>query len=107
MPSLAEWYIVRFDESRIALQVNPPHGNPWSDEIPWQHIIRICFKTGDWFESDEVYIFTNQRPESYVIPTEANGGQELWFEILKRNLFDAELAVEAAKTIGQLFCFPM
>jgi len=25
---------------------------------------------------------------------------------LKRNLFDAELAVEAAKTIGQLFCSP-
>jgi hypothetical protein len=104
MSSLAEWYIVRFDETLVSLQVNPPHGTSWSEEIPWKQIIRVCFKTGDWLESDEIYLFTAQRPESYIIPTEANGGQEVWFEILKRNLFDAELAVEAATTNGQLFC---
>ncbi len=106
MLPLREWYFVRFDDSAIALQVNPPDGAAWEATIDWERIIRVCFKTGDWLESDEIYIFTDERPESYVIPTEAEGGQALWSKILARKLFDAELAIEAAATTNELFCSP-
>ena len=56
--------------------------------------------------SDGIYVFTSERPESYVIPTEASGGQDFWFEILRRQLFDAKLAGEAAASRGGLYCWP-
>jgi hypothetical protein len=56
--------------------------------------------------SDGIYVFTRERPESYVIPTEARGGGELWSEILRRKLFDATLAIEAASSTGGLYCWP-
>ncbi|MBW4613715.1 MAG: hypothetical protein KME21_10635 [Desmonostoc vinosum HA7617-LM4] len=107
MSSLCEWYAVGFDDSAIALQVNPPNGIAWQETIQWERIIRVCFQTGDWSESDVIYIFTDERPESYVIPTEAQGGQALWYKILERKLFDAELAIEAATTTNELFCYPL
>jgi hypothetical protein len=58
------------------------------------------------FLSDGIYVFTNQRPESYVIPTEANGGGALWSEILRRGLFDPSLAIEAARSTGGIYCWP-
>lgn len=107
MPPLREWYSVRFDASAIALQVNPPNGVAWEETIEWERIIRVCFKTGDWSESDAIYIFTDERPESYVIPTEAEDGQALWCKILERKLFDAEIAIEASTTANELFCSPL
>lgn len=107
MPPLREWYSINFDNSAIALQVNPPDGVAWEATILWERIIQICFKTGDWFESDEIYIFTDERSESYLIPTEAQGGQELWYEILERKLFDPTLALEAATKTKELFCFSL
>jgi len=107
MPHLREWFTVRFDDTTIALQVNPPGAIAWQATIAWERIIRVCFEAGDQFESDTVYIFTDERPESYVIPIEADGGQALWFEILKRNLFDAEMAIEAAMATNKLLCSPL
>ncbi|NJK43553.1 MAG: hypothetical protein HC933_04145 [Pleurocapsa sp. SU_196_0] len=106
MPSLRDWYSVRFDDRAISLQVNPPDGAAWSEVIQWQRIIRICLQTGDWSESDVMYIFTDARAESYVIPTEADGGLALWSEILERKLFDADTAIKAATTTNKLFCHP-
>lgn len=107
MLPLREWYFVSFDDSAIALQVNPPDGVAWKETIQWERIIRVCFKAGDWSESDEIYIFTDERAESYVIPTEADGGQALWCEILNRMLFDAEIAIEAATATNEIFCSPL
>ncbi len=101
---LREWYFVGFDDSTIALQVSPPNGIAWKETIAWDRIIQVCFKTGDWMESDEIYLFTDERPESYVIPAEAEGGHALWSEILARKLFDAEMAIQAATTTDELFC---
>ncbi len=53
-----------------------------------------------------LYIFTSQRPESYVIPTEADGGGALWNEIFDRGLFDPELTIQAATSDSGLFCWP-
>ncbi|HEY9620691.1 MAG TPA: hypothetical protein V6C78_09995 [Crinalium sp.] len=104
---LREWYSVSFDDRAISLQVSPPNGIAWEEIISWERIIQVCFKTGDWMESDEIYLFTDERPESYVIPTEAAGGRALWSEILARKLFDAEMAIQAATTTHKLFCSPL
>ena len=82
-------------------------GNKCLFVIRWDQIIRICFLSGDLFQSDELYVFTDQRPESYAIPLDGKGGLELWNEIITRGLFDAELAIRAASsTSGDLLCWP-
>jgi hypothetical protein len=105
MSHLREWFSVRFDDTAIAVRVDPPGATAWQETIAWEHIIRVCFQAGDLFESDVVYIFTDERPESYAIPIEADGGQALWFEILGRELFDAEMAIAASMATNELFCF--
>lgn len=106
IPTLADWFKTSFDEEGITLDVNPPAFDPWQSRIEWSRIIRICFKAGDFLETDEIYIFTDERPESRVIPTEAAGGLDLWNEIVRRGLFDAELAIRAASSSNELFCDP-
>jgi len=103
---LHEWFSVTFDDSRVYLRAEPPGREPWSQEFTWNTVIRVCFKAEDLFVSDGIYVFTAERPESYAIPTEARGGAELWGEILRRKLFDAELAIEAAGSEGGLYCWP-
>ena len=67
----------------------------------------MCFNPGaEYFETDELYIFTNKREESYLIPLEADGGLELWDEIIQRELFDAELAIKLATGSEGLQCWP-
>ena len=107
MPPLRDWFRVRFDDRAIVPEAKPPFGTAWQETIPWGRIIRICFQAGDWFESDALFIFVDGRPESYAIPTEAAGGQALWQEILRRKLFDAELAIQAATATNELFCSPL
>ena len=103
---LSEWFHVSFDEAGVHREVNPPGGEAWSDQFAWGDVIRVCLKGGDLFESDELYIFTRQRPESYVIPTEAEGGLALLDELVKHRLFDAQLAIEAATATEGLWCWP-
>lgn len=103
---LLEWFNVRFDDAQITLQVSPPGRPAWDAQIKWERIIRICFKAGGWDSSDELYLFTDERPESYLIPMIAVGADALWDEILHRKLFDAELAIEAASSSEKLFCWP-
>jgi hypothetical protein len=76
-------------------------------EISWSRIIRVCFLAGDHIKFDDVYIFTDERSESYAIPMDSLGGLQLWGEIIERGLFDAELAVKAASaSSGELLCWP-
>ena len=105
--SLSSWYHVSFDEEYIYRNVNPPERERWKDQFQWRDIIRICFRPGaEFFDTDELYIFTNKREESYLIPLEADGGSELWGEIVKRNLFDAKLAIKVASALEGLYCWP-
>jgi hypothetical protein len=104
---LSEWFRVSFHDKEILLDVRPPGRTPWEAEVRWDKIIRIAFKTAESFmDCDEIYIFTSERPESYLIPMEASGALELWNEMIKRGLFSAELAVKAASTCGRLFVWP-
>jgi hypothetical protein len=103
---LSNWYHVRFDADGVTRDVHPGGKEPWTDFVPWDKIVRICFKTAEDFEeSDELYIFAD-RPESYLIPMEADGALELWKKIIDKGLFDAQLAIELASTSGKLACWP-
>jgi len=103
---LEEWFVVSHDEVGVRLDVSPPGRQPWQDSFSWSSVQRVCFKCEGLEASDGIYIFTSQRPESYVIPTEALGGSEIWNEILRRGLFDPELAIRAAASVEGLFCWP-
>lgn len=106
-PSVIQWFQVRFDDVAITLEVTPPEREAWEARIEWARIIRVCFQTGDYlYTRDELYIFTDERPESYRIPIEAVGGDALWNEIIRRDSFPAALAIEAASTTDRLFCHP-
>ncbi len=103
---VGEWFHVAFDDERVSIRAEPPGRDPWAQEFSWSTVERICFKAEDFFVSDGIYVFTSQRPESYVIPTEAEGGAELWVEIIRRGLFDPQLAIEAMRSPGGLFVWP-
>jgi hypothetical protein len=100
------WFTVTFDDQIVRMNVRPPGKQPWTQEFRWDSVIKVCFKAEDLYLSDGIYIFTNQRAESYVVPTEAKGGNEFWFEILRRKLFSAKLAFEAAASLDGLYCWP-
>ena len=104
---LADWFKVEFDARVITISASPPGREAWCQKVRWDTVVRVCFEAEELLISDAIYLFTNLRPESYVVPTEARGGAELWGEILDRRLFDAELAIEAAAaTSKSLFCWP-
>ncbi|MFW9850253.1 MAG: hypothetical protein ACFFF4_14040 [Candidatus Thorarchaeota archaeon] len=104
---LEEWFHVTFDDDSIYIHIHAPGRDEIRESITWSEIIRVCFKTGDFLSPDEIYIFVSHRPESYLIPTEADGGSELWGEFIDRKLFDAELAIRAATAPeNSLFCWP-
>lgn len=101
-----DWYSVEFDEMSVRRRVAPAGQEPWSDSFFWHDIIRVCFQAGDFLEPDEIYIFTNQREESYQIPTEATGGSALMGELVRRGLFSVDLMLQATQNAGQLYCYP-
>jgi hypothetical protein len=101
-----DWYIVNFDEMAVHRQVTPEGSHPWSDSFYWHDIIRVCFVAGSFLDQDEVFIFTNQKPESYQIPMEAIGASELMGELSQRGLFSTTLLLEAMQHEGVLYCHP-
>ena len=104
--NLSDWLHVSFDDAQVHMKANPPEKPGWEQSFAWDDIFRICFENGDWLSSDTIYVFTNQRKESYVIPTEADGGAEFWSEVISRKLFDAELAIEMATQSEGFACCP-
>ena len=103
---LSEWFFVTFDDQVVRLHVEPRGREPWDAQFTWASVVRVCFLAEDLYASDGIYVFTTQRPESYGIPTEARGGADLWEEILRRKLFDASLAIDAAMSEGRVYCWP-
>lgn len=103
---LSEWFAVQWDSEEVRLSAAPPGRKPWKQAFLWKNITRICYKAEGLESSDGIYVFTSDRPESFVIPAEASGGAGFWEEIINRGLFDAELAIRAASSSGGLFCCP-
>lgn len=100
-----DWFVVTTDDSSIHLSVSAPGHQHWEDSIPWNSVIGVCFEAEPEI-SDGLYIFTSLRPESWAVPTEAVGGPQLLDELIRRGLFDADLAIKAATAVTGLFCWP-
>jgi hypothetical protein len=101
-----DWYVVNFDEMAVHRRVTPHGSEGWSDHFYWHDVIRVCFQAGGFLDQDEVFIFTNQKPESYQIPMEAIGAPELMGELSRRGLFGTALLLEAMQNSGVLYCHP-
>jgi hypothetical protein len=86
---LDQWYLVSFDSEFITQNVRPPGREPWVQAFRWNEIEKILFIGRGGFHSDELYFFTTQRPESFVVPTQASGGHELLQELIARKYFDS------------------
>ena len=106
-PRVENWFRIEFDEATVQAHAKPPGRKAWSQSFAWSTVERVCFKDEGGFESDGLYIFTSLRPESFVIPVEAKGGEAFFQELVSRGLFPAELMKEAAlSTNGAYYCWP-
>lgn len=103
---LADWFRVRFDGWGVTRDVSPPGEKPWVDAFAWADVVRVCFKSGEYPDPDEYYVFTARRAESFVIPMGAAGSPEFADELYRRGLFPADKAIEAMMTEGTLVCWP-
>ena len=103
---LENWYFVTWDNEYIYRKVSPPGHEHWNDKFRWADIVRICFEANDYLLSDNIYFFTSERDESYVIAIEARGGSELWKIVLDKGLFDPEFYLQEATSMGGIVCWP-
>ncbi|MGY5859380.1 MAG: hypothetical protein RTU63_08415 [Candidatus Thorarchaeota archaeon] len=104
---MMKWFEVDYDTDTITIRRRRFFFLKTVTEISWSRIIRVCFLAGDHIKFDEVYLISDERPESYVIPMDSYGGLQLWNEIIERGLFDAELAIKAASSSSdELLCWP-
>lgn len=100
-----DWYHVTFDETGFTRHVAPPGGEAWTDAVAWPEIVRVCLEMEGLFGSDSLHVFTATRPESYQMPMMAESVRVLLGELIRRKLFDAQLAIDAS--IGEgVYCWP-
>jgi hypothetical protein len=100
------WYQVTFDDEGVHRAAQPPGQPGWSDFFDWADVERVCIEVEEFSDSDGLYVFTRTRPESYAIPMGAEGALDLLQELVRRGLFDGQLAMAAASAENALFCWP-
>lgn len=100
------WYQVRFDAHHVHRAAQPPGEPGWTDRLAFDDISRVCLEIEEFSLTDGLYIFTRTRPESYAIPMSAEGALDLLNELIRRGLFDAQMAIDAAAVESGLFCWP-
>ena len=98
-----DWYHVTFDAQGLARDVRPPGREAWQDTVAWGDIARVCLEMEGFLGSDSLHIFTRLRPAAYTLPLAAPRVSEVLSELIRRGLYDAELAIQAAASEG-LFC---
>lgn len=104
--SIETWYHVTVDDTGLHRSVTPPGREAWSDSLAWADIERVCLEMEGFLGSDTIHFFVRGRPESYAIPTAADGGPALIGELARRGLLDGELAIHAAGHGEGLYCWP-
>ena len=104
---LDQWFFVSFDDVTVHVKAQPPGRDAWEQSFPWSAIERVCFKDEGIYASDGLYIFTNLRPESFVIPTEGNGGEAFFAALHAKGFFPTEIFSAAiSSTDGGTYCWP-
>ncbi len=104
--NLSDWYQVSFDDSQISISAQPPGKDSWEQSITWVSIIRVLWKGEGGLTSDGVYLFTSERSESYVVPTDAEGGDSFVEELITRGYFSSNKFTEAVLNPYGIYCWP-
>lgn len=103
---ISDWYKVTFDDRFIYRIVDAPGKEAWNDRFSWKDIEKVCFECTDYMHPDNIYFFVKNRPESYLIPSEAEGADDLWHYIVDNGFFDPNLAIKAMTSVKGIFCDP-
>jgi hypothetical protein len=103
---LDEWFTVVFDSKSITLNARPAGRPPWTQMFKWNEIAKILFVGEGGLVSDGIYFFTTQRPKSFVVPTDASGGNELMQELIARKYFDSPRFTEVLLSPNGAYWWP-
>lgn len=109
-----DWNAVSFDNEYVYRQGTLPTYRKFfikvnqkavQSNIKWSHISQVCFYSKGLYNPAEMKLVESFR-NTYIIPIDTKGGNELWTEIINRGLFDKELATEVmVSAIGE-YCSP-
>lgn len=103
---IEKWFQVTFDEIKITITANPPGRNSWQQTLEWDNLIRVIFQGEGGYSSDTLFLFSSLRPESYVIPTDAKGGQELIDKLIAKGIFNSKNFTDAVLSPYGIYCWP-
>ena len=102
-----DWYRIECDEAGFRRDVRPPGSEPWTADIAWRQVIRVCFEVGGMLDPATFHVFTEGREASYRIPSEAEGASAFVGALHEHERFPAELYFEAIRQDdGSVTCYP-
>jgi hypothetical protein len=91
------WFKSWFDDKTIYLEAKSDNVTIKKEQLLFENINRVCF-SWDPKATDGIYVFTNDRENSHVVPLMSPGSDELVEELIKRGLFSKELIIEADRS---------
>jgi hypothetical protein len=100
------YFCVTWDDVYVCIESKLPNRIALTESFKWQDIEKICLEAKSKKYSDEIYFFTSDRLEAYIVPVEANGGHRLLEMLIVKKLFDAQLAKNAISSAEGLFWWP-
>ncbi|MBU1281802.1 MAG: hypothetical protein KJ989_06195 [Gammaproteobacteria bacterium] len=104
--NVSDWYQVSFNAFQISISAQPPGKDSWEQSVNWESIIRVLWQGEGGIISDGIYLFTSERSESYVIATDARGGESFVKELINRKYFSSQKFSEAVLQPYGSYCWP-
>lgn len=102
----AWWQAFEVSFDRECVVVRHTRKRVTEERFQWSNVRRVCFKDRG-LSSDVFFVFTSERPEPFMVPVEANGGDAFWRALRQRGLFpDAVSAAAVQSTDGGYHCWP-
>ena len=99
-------FSVTWDDVYVRIESSPPNRLNVVEKFKWLDIEKICMEAKSKKLSDEIYFFTSDRLEAYIVPVEATGGHKLLEMLIIRKLYDAQLAKNAIASVEGLYWWP-
>ncbi len=99
-------FSVTWDDEFVRIESTPPKRYTVIEKFKWLDIEKICMEAKSKKLSDEIYFFTADRLEAYIVPVEATGGRKLLEMLIIKKLYDANLAKNAIASVEGLYWWP-
>jgi hypothetical protein len=99
-------FSVTWDDNCVCIESNLPNRIKAIEKFKWADIEKICLEAKSKKLSDEIYFFTTDRLEAYIVPVEATGGHRLLEMLIVKKLYDANLAKSAIASVEGLYWWP-